>query len=94
MTSISENVYINKLDYIVNKYNNTYSSIKMKPVEVKSNTCINSSKKINLHLIIKTLHLKLVILFKHQNIETFLQKAMFHIGLEKFLLLQKLKDIA
>ena len=94
MTSISKNVYINKLDYIVNKYNNTYhSSIKMKPVDVKSNTCINSGKKINLNLIRKTLHLKLVILFKHQNIETFLQKAVFHIGLEKFLLLQKLKDI-
>ena len=64
----------------------------MKPVDVKSNTCINSVKKINLNLIRKTLHLKLVILFKHQNIETFLQKAMFDIGLEKFLLLQKLKD--
>ena len=25
MTSISENMYIDKLDYIVNKYNNTYN---------------------------------------------------------------------
>ena len=32
MTSISQNVYIDKLDDIVNKYNNTYhSTIKMKP---------------------------------------------------------------
>ena len=39
MTSISKNVYIDKLDDIVNKYNNTYhSTIKMKPVDVKSNT--------------------------------------------------------
>ena len=48
MTSVSQNVYINKLDDIVNKYNNTYhSTIKMKPVDVKWNTYIYSSKKIN-----------------------------------------------
>ena len=36
MTSTSKNVYIDKLDYIVNKYNNTYqSTIKMKHVGVK-----------------------------------------------------------
>ena len=36
MTSVSKDVYINKLDYIVNKYNNTYhSTIRMKPVDVK-----------------------------------------------------------
>ena len=36
MTSISKNVYIDKLDHIVNKYNNTYhSTIKMKPADVK-----------------------------------------------------------
>ena len=47
-TSISKNVYIDKLDDIVNKYNNTYhSTIKMKSVDVKSNTYINSSKEIN-----------------------------------------------
>ena len=48
MTSISKNVYIDKLDDIVNKYSNTYhSTIKMKPVDVKSNTYVNSSKEIN-----------------------------------------------
>ena len=48
MTSISKNVYIDKLDYIVNKYNNTYHRTnKMKPFHVKSNTYINSSKEIN-----------------------------------------------
>ena len=48
MTSISKNVYIDKLDDIVNKYNNAYlRAIKMKPVDVKSNTYINSSKEIN-----------------------------------------------
>ena len=45
MTSISKNVYINKLDDIVNKYNNTYrSTIKMTPADVKSSTYIVSSK--------------------------------------------------
>ena len=39
MTSLSRNVYIDILDDIVNKYNNTYSTIRMKPVDVKSNTC-------------------------------------------------------
>ena len=48
MTSVSKNVYIDKLDDIVNKYNNLYHSIiKMKPVEVKSNIYIDYSKKIN-----------------------------------------------
>ena len=40
-------VYINKLDDAVNKYSNTYSIIKLKPVDVKSNTYIYSSKEIN-----------------------------------------------
>ena len=48
ITSISINVYIDKLDDIVNAYNNRYhSAIKMKPVDVKSRTYIDSSKEIN-----------------------------------------------
>ena len=47
MTSISKNVYIDKLDDIVNKNDNTYSTIEIKPFNVKSNTYITSSKKIN-----------------------------------------------
>ena len=48
MTSISKNVYIDKSEDIANKYNNTYhSTIKMKPVDVTSNTYINSSKEVN-----------------------------------------------
>ena len=39
---------IDKLDYMVNKYNNTYHSpIKMKPVDVKPNTYIDSYKETN-----------------------------------------------
>ena len=45
---ISRNVYIDKLDDIANKYNNTYhSTIKMKPVDVKQSIYTNSSKEIN-----------------------------------------------
>ena len=41
MTSISKNVYIGKLDGIVNEYNNSYhSTMKMNPVDIKSSTCI------------------------------------------------------
>ena len=41
MASISKNAYIDKLDDIVNKYNNTYHrTIKMKPVDVKPSACI------------------------------------------------------
>ena len=48
MTSIPKNVYIDKLDDVVNKYNNTYHrTTKMRLVDVKSSTYIDSSKEIN-----------------------------------------------
>ena len=48
MTLIWKNVYIDKLDDIVNKYNITYHrTIKMKPNDVKSRTYIDSSKEID-----------------------------------------------
>ena len=85
MISISKNVYIDKLDEIVNKYNNTYHTItKIKPVDVCILTLIRK-------IIRKILHLKLAIVEEYQNIRTFLQKTMFQIGLRKFLRLKKLK---
>ena len=46
MTSVSKNVYIDKLDDIVDEYNNTYHrTIKMKPVDVKDNTYIDFKKE-------------------------------------------------
>ena len=49
MTSVSKNVYIDKLDDIVNKYDNAYhNTIKMKPVDVKSNTYIDFNKETNI----------------------------------------------
>ena len=48
MTSISKNVYIDKLDDIVNEYNNTkHRTIKMKPIDVKDNTYIDFVKEVN-----------------------------------------------
>ena len=48
MTSISKIVYIDKLDDIADEHNNTYhTTIKMKPIDVKDNTYINTSKEIN-----------------------------------------------
>ena len=48
MTAISNNVYIDKLDDIAYEYNNTYhNTIKMKPIDVKDNTYINTDKEIN-----------------------------------------------
>ena len=44
---VSKNVYIDISDDNVNRCNNTYhSAIKMKPVDVKSNPAIDSSKEI------------------------------------------------
>ena len=48
ITSISKYVHINKLDDIVNEYNNTYHrTIKMKPVDVNDNTYIDFEKEVN-----------------------------------------------
>ena len=48
MTSISKNVYIDKLDDIVHKYNNKkHRTIKTKPLDVKDNTYIDFGKEVN-----------------------------------------------
>ena len=45
MTFASKNAYLDNLDDIVNECNNTYHrAIKMKSIEVKDNTYIDSSK--------------------------------------------------
>ena len=58
MTAISKNVYTDKLDDIVNEYNNAYRTIKIKPVDVKDNIYILILEK---KLMIKMQNLKLVI---------------------------------
>ena len=45
MTAISKNVYFDVLDDIVNKYNNTvHRTVEMKPIDVKDNTYLDSTK--------------------------------------------------
>ena len=51
MTSISKNVYIDKLDDILHEYNNTYHrTIKMKPIDIKGNTYTNIGKEVKVGL--------------------------------------------
>ena len=58
MTSILKSAYIDKLDDIVNKYNNTYlNAIKMKPSDVKDNIYIYILTLVK-KVIIKSLNLK------------------------------------
>ena len=58
MTTISKNVYIDVLNDIVNKCNNTiHKTIKMKPIEVTSDSYAEYNEESNK----KVLNLKLVI---------------------------------
>ena len=48
MTSASKNVYIDKLDDILDEYNNTYHrTIKIKPIDVTDNTYVDFTKEVN-----------------------------------------------
>ena len=48
MNLVSKNVYFDKLDDIMGEYNNTYHrTIKMKPIDVKDNTYLDSKKELN-----------------------------------------------
>ena len=48
MTSISKNMYSDKLDDLVHEYNNTYHrTITVKSVDVKGNTYYNIDKEVN-----------------------------------------------
>ena len=90
VTWVSRNVYIDKLDDIVNKCNNTYhTSIKMKPADVKSNTYISSSQEIN----DRDPKFKTGDTVRISKCKNILQKAMFQIGLKKFFWLKKLKAL-
>ena len=81
MTSISKNVYIDKLDDIVNGYNNAYhKTIKMKPIDVKDDTYIYSKKEVD----DKGSKFK-VGGHEYQNTKMFLLKDILQIGLKKFL---------
>ena len=87
ITSLSKNVYFDKLDDIVNKYNNTYSTIKMKPASVKSNSYIDYSKEINN----KDPRFKFDGIARMSKYSNIFANVTFEIGLKKFTQLMKLK---
>ena len=69
-------MYIDKLDDRVNEYNTYNEIMKMKPIDVKGNTYINSIKDVNPKF--QALH--------HVGIaKTLLLKNILQIGLKKFL---------
>ena len=86
MTVVSKNVYFDVLNDIVDEYYNTYhKTIKMKPIDDKSDSFAeyneNSKKKI--------LNLKLVIMSEFQSTKIFLLTDMLLIGVKRFLSLKK-----
>ena len=85
MTSMSESVYIDKLVDIVNEYSNTYhSKIRMKPIDVNSDTYIDFNKETDEKK-------RLVILLEYQNIKMLLQKETPN-WCEKVLVIKKVKN--
>ena len=88
MTSKPKNVHIDKLDDIVNKYNNKYHrTIKMNPVDVKSSIYFDFNKEHNK----EGLKFKVDDHVRISKYKRFLQKAMFQIDLKKFLGSKKLR---
>ena len=88
MTVMSKNVYFDVLDDIVYKYNNTvHRAIKMKPIDVTSDSYAEYNEDSNE----KDPKFKLGDHVGFQNAKTFLQKYTLKIDQKKFLLLVKLK---
>ena len=76
------------IDDIVNKYNNiVHRTIKMKPIDVISNSYAEHNEDSNK----KILNSKLVIMLEFQNAKTFFLRDTLKIGQKKLLLLVKLK---
>ena len=89
MTSVSKNMYVDKLDDIVK---NTIMHI---IAQLTGNLLMQNQTHILTlvkKLILKILNLKLVILLEYQNIKIFLQKFTLKIGLKKFLWFKKVKN--
>ena len=71
MTSVSGNVYIDKLDDLVNKHYNTYhNTIRMKHLDVKSNTYIEFNKEFNNNKDTKVKSSDFFMIWKYKSIST------------------------
>ena len=88
MTSISTNVYIDKLDDIVNTYIiHNIAQLKWNLLMQNETYILTLVRK----LLIKISNLKLVILLDYQDIKMLLEGLMYQIGLKMFLWLKNLK---
>ena len=84
MTFISKNVYIDSLNDIANRYNNTvHRTTKMKPVDVTGDSYVEYNEGFNK----KGPKFKVNDHVRISKYKFFLLKDMFQIGQEKFLLL-------
>ena len=82
VTSISKNVYINKLDDIVDEYNKTYHrTIKIKPVDIKDNIYNDFKKEVH----DKVPKFKVGDNVRISNTKIFLLRDTCQIGLKKLL---------
>ena len=88
LTAISKNVFIDALNDMVNKYNNTvHRTIKMKPIDITDDSYLEyneDSNKKNPKFKVND-HIRIV------SIKIFLPNDMFLIGQKKFILLMRLK---
>ena len=70
MTAVSKNVYIDKLNDIVNEYNTRHYTIKMKSIDFQDNTLTFVKK-----FMIKILKSELEIMLEYQNTKNILDKG-------------------
>ena len=81
MAIVSKNFFFEVLDDIVDNYNNTYHrTIKMKPIDVRSDSYVKY-----MILMQNILNFKLVLMLEFQNTKTFFLKDILKIGQKNFL---------
>ena len=81
MAIVSKKFFFEVLDDIVDNYNNTYHrTIKMKPIDVRSDSYVKY-----MILMQNILNFKLVVMLEFQNTKTFFLKDILKIGQKNFL---------
>ena len=81
MAIVSKKIFFEVLDDIVDNYNNTYHrTIKMKPIDVRSDSYVKY-----MILMQNILNFKLVVMLEFQNTKTFFLKDILKIGQKNFL---------
>ena len=81
MAIVSKKIFFEVLEDIVDNYNNTYHrTIKMKPIDVRSDSYVKY-----MILMQNILNFKLVVMLEFQNTKTFFLKDILKIGQKNFL---------